>query len=59
MVSAAFVEHAVLGFAFAILSLFVLAIALIAVVLLTITHHCWWSYGNFICVQLDKQKYRR
>lgn len=46
MVTAAFVEHAVLGLAFAILSLFVLAIALIAIVLLTITHHCWWSYGN-------------
>uniref|UniRef100_A0A1I7TF93 Pilin_N domain-containing protein n=1 Tax=Caenorhabditis tropicalis TaxID=1561998 RepID=A0A1I7TF93_9PELO len=38
MLSAAIVEHAALGFAFAVLSLFVLAFAVIAVVLLTISH---------------------
>uniref|UniRef100_A0A8R1HT01 Uncharacterized protein n=1 Tax=Caenorhabditis japonica TaxID=281687 RepID=A0A8R1HT01_CAEJA len=38
MLSAAIVEHAALGFAFAVLSLFILAFAVIAVVLLTISH---------------------
>ncbi|ULT90084.1 hypothetical protein L3Y34_008453 [Caenorhabditis briggsae] len=42
MLSAAIVEHAALGFAFAVLSLFVLAFAVIAVVLLTISHSCWY-----------------
>ncbi|CCD62687.1 uncharacterized protein CELE_F26F12.8 [Caenorhabditis elegans] len=43
MLSAAIVEHAALGFAFAVLSLFVLAFAVIAVVLLTISHSCWYK----------------
>ncbi|CAI4222683.1 unnamed protein product [Auanema sp. JU1783] len=43
MVTSEFVEHAALGFAFAVLALFVLAIALIAVVLITISHNCWWQ----------------
>uniref|UniRef100_A0A8R1HU13 Uncharacterized protein n=1 Tax=Caenorhabditis japonica TaxID=281687 RepID=A0A8R1HU13_CAEJA len=42
MLSAAIVEHAALGFAFAVLSLFILAFAVIAVVLLTISHSCWY-----------------
>ncbi|CAJ0588095.1 unnamed protein product [Cylicocyclus nassatus] len=43
MLSSSFVEHAALGFAFAVLSLFVLAFAIIAVVLVTITNNCWWN----------------
>lgn len=43
MLSSTFVEHAALGFAFAVLSLFVLAFAIIAVVLVTITSNCWWN----------------
>ncbi|CAI5451874.1 unnamed protein product [Caenorhabditis angaria] len=42
MLSASIVEHAALGFAFAVLSLFVLAFAVIAIVLLTISHSCWY-----------------
>ncbi|CAB3397950.1 unnamed protein product [Caenorhabditis bovis] len=43
MLSSTVVEHAALGFAFAVLSLFVLAFAVIAVVLLTISHSCWYK----------------
>ncbi|KAK5976443.1 hypothetical protein GCK32_013560 [Trichostrongylus colubriformis] len=43
MLSPSFVEHAALGFAFAVLSLFVLAFAIIAVVLVTVTNNCWWN----------------
>ncbi|KIH62919.1 hypothetical protein ANCDUO_06792, partial [Ancylostoma duodenale] len=46
MLSSSFVEHAALGFAFAVLSLFVLAFAIIAVVLVTITNNCWWNCGG-------------
>ncbi|PAV69800.1 hypothetical protein WR25_01578 [Diploscapter pachys] len=41
--SSSLVEHAAIGFAFAVLTLFVLAFAVISVVLLTISHSCWWS----------------
>ncbi|KAE9415867.1 hypothetical protein Angca_000593 [Angiostrongylus cantonensis] len=43
MLSSSFVEHAVLGFAFAVLSLFVLAFSIVAVVLVTVTNNCWWN----------------
>ncbi|CAD6193381.1 unnamed protein product [Caenorhabditis auriculariae] len=42
MIAAHLLEHAALGFAFAVLSLFVLAFAVVAVVLLTISHSCWY-----------------
>uniref|UniRef100_A0A158P9V4 Uncharacterized protein n=1 Tax=Angiostrongylus cantonensis TaxID=6313 RepID=A0A158P9V4_ANGCA len=45
MLSSSFVEHAVLGFAFAVLSLFVLAFSIVAVVLVTVTNNCWWNCG--------------
>ncbi|CAJ0582283.1 unnamed protein product, partial [Mesorhabditis spiculigera] len=40
------VQHAAVGFALAVLSLFVLAFAVIAVVLVTISNSCFWSAGN-------------
>ncbi|KAJ1363820.1 hypothetical protein KIN20_023765 [Parelaphostrongylus tenuis] len=43
MLSSSFVEHAVLGFTFAVLSLFVLAFAIVAIVLVTVTNNCWWN----------------
>uniref|UniRef100_A0A1I7XKX5 Ion_trans domain-containing protein n=1 Tax=Heterorhabditis bacteriophora TaxID=37862 RepID=A0A1I7XKX5_HETBA len=46
MLSASFVEHAALGFALAIFSFFLLAFAVITIVLVTITNNCWWSCGS-------------
>ncbi|GMT10565.1 hypothetical protein PFISCL1PPCAC_1862 [Pristionchus fissidentatus] len=43
--TASFVEKAAIGLSLAILCLFLLAFALIAVVLFTISHSCWWRMG--------------
>ncbi|VDM59953.1 unnamed protein product [Angiostrongylus costaricensis] len=43
MLSPSFLEHAVLGFAFAVLSLIVLAFAIVAIVFVTVTNNCWWN----------------
>ncbi|CAJ0957102.1 unnamed protein product, partial [Mesorhabditis belari] len=44
--SPASVQHAAVGFALAVLSLFVLAFAVIAVVLVTISNSCFWNSDN-------------
>ncbi|GMS80309.1 hypothetical protein PENTCL1PPCAC_2484 [Pristionchus entomophagus] len=43
--TASFIEKAAIGLSLAILCLFLLAFALIAVVLFTISNSCWWRIG--------------
>ncbi|KAF8383651.1 hypothetical protein PRIPAC_72793 [Pristionchus pacificus] len=43
--TASFIEKAAIGLSLAILCLFLLAFALIAVVLFTISNSCWWRMG--------------